>query len=163
MAADIFIVTAEMDPESQQRLGGLRRQHYPPDRNFVPAHLTLFHRAGPANVETVAHISLPKRPLPLTFSGLRHLGYGVAVEVIAPELKAFRQAIVETFGYVSKQDAQTWRPHVTIQNKVSGQAARTLYNQLAETYIAREGTATGLSVWEYRGGPWSLHETFEFK
>ena len=163
MAADIFIVTAEMDPESQEWLGGLRRQHYPRDRNSVPAHLTLFHRAVLANVETVTLISLPKRPLPLTFSGLRHLGYGVAVEVLAPELKTLRQAIVEKFGYVSKQDPQTWRPHVTIQDKVSGRAARALYNQLAETYVAREGTANGLAVWEYRGGPWSLHKTFEFQ
>lgn len=163
MAADVFVVTVEMDPPSQAWLGGLRHQHYPPERNLVPAHLTLFHRATLENIQAVARLSLPRRPLPLTFSELRRLGYGVAVDVIAPQLKTLRQALLEKFGDVSRQDAQTWRPHVTIQNKVSSEVALALYDQLAETYVTREGTATGLAVWEYRGGPWSLHQTFAFK
>jgi len=39
-----YILTAEMDDDSFAWLAGLRRRHFPPERNFLPAHLTLFHR-----------------------------------------------------------------------------------------------------------------------
>ena len=85
MPADIFIVTAEMDPSSQAWLGELRHRYYPPEN--LSAHLTLFYRAILGNVQTIAFLSLPNRTLLSTFSKLRRLVHGVAVDVVAPELK----------------------------------------------------------------------------
>ena len=39
-----FVLTLEMDGESFARFNELRQAHYPPERNLVPAHVTLFHR-----------------------------------------------------------------------------------------------------------------------
>jgi hypothetical protein len=38
-----LILTLKMDRESFSRFEGLRQAHFPPHRNFIPAHLTLFH------------------------------------------------------------------------------------------------------------------------
>jgi hypothetical protein len=39
-----LIVTALMDAVAQERFDQLRRSHFPPERNHLDAHLTLFHR-----------------------------------------------------------------------------------------------------------------------
>src|SRR5687768_4540855 len=39
-----LVLTLEMDGESFRRLNELRSRFFPPERNFVPAHVTLFHR-----------------------------------------------------------------------------------------------------------------------
>ncbi|WP_271594785.1 2'-5' RNA ligase family protein [Bradyrhizobium sp. CCBAU 65884] len=57
-------------------------------------------------------------------------------------------------GAFSRQDSQPWRPHVTIQNKVTADAARQLHQALEGKFEPRPGTVTGLLVWEYFGGPW---------
>ncbi|GAA1871360.1 2'-5' RNA ligase family protein [Pseudonocardia ailaonensis] len=38
-----LIVTATLDAPTQERFDALRRRHFPSDRNFLAAHLTLFH------------------------------------------------------------------------------------------------------------------------
>ena len=43
-----YILTAEMDPESYAWLDRLRQQHFPLERNLLPAHLTMFHRLSSA-------------------------------------------------------------------------------------------------------------------
>src|SRR6478736_2886397 len=52
-----FILTAELDPASFDWLDGLRRVHFPPARNLLPAHLTLFHRLSPAQTDRLGAIS----------------------------------------------------------------------------------------------------------
>lgn len=37
------ILTLHLDPTAQSRFEALRQRHYPPERNQIPAHLTLFH------------------------------------------------------------------------------------------------------------------------
>ena len=44
LSAAPFVLTLELDGEAFARLNELRRRHYPPDRNLVPAHVTLFHQ-----------------------------------------------------------------------------------------------------------------------
>ena len=39
-----LIVTALLDEVAQERFDRLRREHFPPERNHLDAHLTLFHR-----------------------------------------------------------------------------------------------------------------------
>jgi hypothetical protein len=39
-----LIVTALLDEAAQERFDRLRREHFPPERNHLAAHLTLFHR-----------------------------------------------------------------------------------------------------------------------
>ena len=101
--------------------------------------------------------------MPLRFTGMRFLGAGVAVDVDAPELQRFRDQLKsELGGSLTAQDAQRWRPHVTVQNKVTAATAKSLWADLSNEFTPRDGTATALRVWRYLGGPWSLAGRFAF-
>ncbi|MCG6204123.1 2'-5' RNA ligase family protein [Rhodopseudomonas sp. HC1] len=158
-----FILTAELDADSFGWLDALRRRHFPAERNWLPAHLTLFHTLTAAQVDRLRTIALPQQPLALTFDRVRFLGSGVAVAAEAPELAQLRTRIVAALdGTLTRQDAQSWQPHVTIQNKVPPELARALYDTLGAGFVARRGEASGLLVWEYLGGPWRPHARLPF-
>ena len=38
-----LILTAELPPELHRRYTDLRTRHFPPERNYLEAHVTLFH------------------------------------------------------------------------------------------------------------------------
>ena len=40
---DPLVLTLLLDADTQAWLDSLRRAHFPPERNLVPAHVTLFH------------------------------------------------------------------------------------------------------------------------
>ena len=65
-------------------------------------------------------------------------------------------------GVLSRQDSQSWNPHVTIQNKVSAESAKKLKRSLEAKLSIRSGAVSGLVVWEYLGGPWGLVERIAF-
>jgi hypothetical protein len=55
---------------------------------------------------------------------------------------------------LTRQDAQPFRPHVTLQNKVPPEVARATLADLGATWEDVEAEARGLDVWAYDGGPW---------
>jgi 2'-5' RNA ligase len=150
-----FILTAELDDDSFAWLDGLRRRHFPPERNFLSAHLTLFHKLSSTQVSSLRSLDAPAAPVKLYFDRIVFLGFGVAVHVESTELMALRKVIRATAGgELSRQDSQPWRPHVTIQNKASAKAAQELHRELEAHFERRAGTVTGILAWEYLGGPW---------
>ena len=158
-----YILTAEMDDTSFAWLDALRREHFPPKRNFLPAHISMFHRLAPAQAARLRDFTLPSAPLAVWFDAPLPLGFGVAIRVRSDQLEQLRKDLrVAIGGEFSNQDRQPWRPHVTIQNKVPAEAARRLQQQLQQSFTARAGTVTGLLVWEYLGGPWKLAERLPF-
>ena len=48
-----LILTLRLDPESQARFDALRRAHFPPERNLLGAHVTLFHALPAAAADVV--------------------------------------------------------------------------------------------------------------
>jgi hypothetical protein len=158
-----FILTAELDPASFAWLDGLRREHFPPERNVLPAHLTLFHRLSSAQTGRLDAIELPAAPVPILFDAPVLLGLGVAIRIRASELDRLRATARDAMGeQFSRQDSQTWKPHVTVQNKVTAGAARQLIQELERDFKPRPGEVTGLLVWEYLGGPWKLIRRLRF-
>ncbi|PPS43385.1 2'-5' RNA ligase family protein [Chroococcidiopsis sp. TS-821] len=163
-----LILTLKLDRITFEFFNELRQQHFPPERNFLPAHITLFH-ALPGEAElsiqqTLQNLSLETPPLPLLFSQPRFLGKGVAVEAQCSELVQLRQQLAATWNmWLSKQDQQRYQPHVTIQNKVTSEEARQLYNQLVSSWDSLNGYGEGLLLWYYKGGPWELAGEFNFE
>ena len=49
-----IIVTALMGGADFAWADGLRRAHFPPERNWLPAHITLFHHLPPSLLDEVA-------------------------------------------------------------------------------------------------------------
>ena len=137
----------------------MRRAHFPPERNQLDAHLTLFHHLPPSMADELKHrLSGETRGLraPLAkASGLMSLGRGVAYRIDSPDLAAIRARLADAFaGMLTPQDAGGWRPHVTIQNKVQPAVAKLLLGQLSRDFAPRTVEVAGLGAWWYRGGPW---------
>lgn len=160
----VYILTAQLDAESFAWLDTLRRTHFPPERNVLSAHLTMFHRLSPLQVARLQAMPLPSEPIPLQFDGVMFLGFGNAICATSPRLEQLRADVKAAIGNgLSRQDGQRWRPHVTIQNKAAAQAARTLHTALTQDFQMRMGSACGLRVFEYLGGPWQLTRSLPFK
>lgn len=158
-----YILTAELDDASFTWLDAMRREHFPPERNVLSAHLTMFHRLSGAQVARLQEIAMPAQPIALSFDSLRFLGAGVAFNVRSPDLERLRRDIAAAIGgELSRQDSHKWTPHVTVQNKVQAAAAKALYATLGDKFVVRSGHATGVVAWEYLGGPWKLERRVPF-
>jgi hypothetical protein len=162
--AGALIVTAELGGEDQAWLDRLRRTHFPPERNLLAAHLTMFHALPPSLEGEVRHrlAGAAKVPPPRAeIAGLMDLGGGVAFRIVSENLDAIRSELAEAFrGSLTAQDAHGWRPHVTIQNKVAVKVARAL---LAELQPGFAPAIKGLGLHRYLDGPWETIATFAFR
>lgn len=162
-----LIVSALLGAEDFAWADGLRRAHFPPERNILPAHLTLFHHLPPS-VEPELRRRLRDAtrgadPPRAVAAGFVSLGRGVAIRIDSPGLAVIRRDLAEAFvGTLTPQDAAGWRPHITVQNKVSPQTARASLQILSAAFRARPITITGLAAWFYRGGPWEQAARFMF-
>ena len=147
---------------------GLRRAHFPPERNVVPAHVTLFHHLMPSlEVELKERLRRETRGVAApraTVAGLMNLGRGVAFRIESPELGEVRERLADAFrGMLVPQDAGGWRPHITVQNKVEPGEAKRLHAALSEDFTPRPLAIAGLAAWWYRGGPWEAIGEWKFK
>ncbi|WP_150291086.1 2'-5' RNA ligase family protein [Sphingobium estronivorans] len=146
---------------------GLRRAHFPAERNLVPAHLTLFHHLPPSALEEVAHRlkRLCIGPAPAArLTEVMLLGRGVAYRVDSPELMAMRDELADAFaGLLVPQDQGRPRFHITVQNKVEPREAKALAETLRREFRPRPLAIVGLAAWHYRGGPWELAKKVRFR
>lgn len=163
-----LIVTAELPADLQAWANSLRREHYPPERNRVDAHVTLFH-ALPPSCEAELHELLAAAvrdhaPVPARLEGVMSLGYGTALRIESPAMLALRRELADRLhGLLSVQDAPEPRLHATIQNKVSPREARALQDRLAGEIVPRGFRFAGLALHRYRGGPWETVRSFAFR
>jgi hypothetical protein len=162
-----IIVTAVFAREDFAYLDGLRQRHFPPERNLVPAHATLFHHLPPELApelkQRLVAATRGVAPPRATLAGLRNLGRGVAFRIDSPGLEAIRADLADAFsGLLTPQDRAGWRPHVTIQNKVEPAAAKALFAALSTGFTPRPLAIAGLASWWYRGGPWEPLSTHNF-
>jgi hypothetical protein len=162
-----LIVTLGLDPAAFARLQAERQAHFPPERNQVPAHLTLFHALPGEEAEAVGRALAAEAaaadPLPLLVAALRFTGRGVAYAVESPALLALRSRLARAFApWLGAQDRQGWRPHVTVQNKVAPEAARATFGTLQARFAPWEARAEALLLWRYLGGPWEAAGAFPF-
>ena len=162
-----LIVTAELGAEDFAWLDGLRRRHYPPDRNQVPAHLTLFHALPPSAEREIRSrlADLAAGPAPAArISGVIDLGGGAAFRIASDDLDALREELAGGLhGLLGAQDAGGWRPHVTIQNKVETGVARKLRRSLEQGFEPRPLRIAGLGLHRYLGGPWETVAVYHFR
>ena len=159
------VLTVALDPGSQARFEGLRRAHYPPELNRIPAHVSLFHQL-PATEDVQSVLAAAgggTGPFTIQVIRVQSLGRGVAYRIASSELHLLHERLAESFGtYLIAQDRQPYRPHVVVQNKVTAERARALEQQLTAEFTPWDARAIGLDWWDYLGGPWRLRERFAF-
>ena len=162
-----LVVTAELPQALQSRADQLRRTHYPPERNLVAAHVTLF-RALPPSCEEELRDALAAEakaaPVAARLEGPIDLGRGTALKIVSPAMLDLRARLADRlFGLLTPQDEHAQRLHVTIQNKVAPREAKALQRQLAAGIEPRAFAFAGLALHRYRGGPWEFVRRWPFR
>ncbi|MFN3989239.1 MAG: 2'-5' RNA ligase family protein [Erythrobacter sp.] len=163
-----FIVTAALPADVQGWAEDLRRVHYPPERNHLHAHVTLFHAFAPSLLDELMRF-LPRLTAEFAapaaeITGLMDLGTGTAIALSSPQLLSLRALMAEHFcGSLTAQDLHEPRLHITIQNKVIKRAARALQATLAPTITPRRFAFPALELHLYKGGPWALVKRSAFR
>ena len=161
-----FILTLKLDSATFTRFDALRREHFPPALNRLSAHLTLFHKLpGERQDELAADLAAVARraPLRLRVCGLRLLGRGVAYDLESAGLSEVRRELARRWGpWLSPQDRQGFRPHVTIQNKTDPAEARLLRDRLAHSFAPWDAEGCAVQLWRYLGGPWEAEGEWPF-
>jgi hypothetical protein len=163
-----LIVTALLAADEQRHFDRLRAEHFPAERNQLAAHLTMFHAIPPA-LETELRQRLgamaAEYPAPRAdVVGLMNLGGGVAFRIVSDELDAIRAELADAFrGHLTQQDSHGWRPHITVQNKVTAADARLLHDRLARGFSPRPLGLLGLAYDIYDGGPWLPGRRYPFR
>ncbi|MBB5708841.1 2'-5' RNA ligase family protein [Sphingomonas xinjiangensis] len=162
-----IIVTALFGAEDFAWLDGLRRAHFPPERNVVPAHCTLFHHLAPELApELKQRLSAATRGAarPVAqIAGVLDLGGGVAFRIESDDLADIRADLADAFApMLVPQDRAGWRAHVTVQNKVARPQTKQLLEGLRAGFAPKPLTIVGLASWWYRGGPWEPHSRHMF-
>lgn len=157
-----------LDDASQAFFDRARAQWFPAERNFINAHVTLFHHLPGATLVSIrdhlARVCAEQSLAGVAVTGLRSLGCGVAYGLRAPEIENLRSRLaVKWRDDLTPQDRQGWRPHVTVQNKVSPAHAKELLNRLTQDFVPFTVTATGLALWRYCGGPWESEALVRFE
>ncbi len=156
------IITAKMDVQSFEKLNLLREKYFPKDRNFLQAHITLFHKL-PESFD-LKFMTLPTTPLPIEFTQPYFMGFGTAIEARSPELSQLRTQIKNQVSDVlTRQDHQLKKFHVTIQNKVPADQAKTFFHDFKNQWTPFSGEIVGLLIHEYLDGPWRLKEELLFE
>lgn len=162
-----LILTLGLEAGAQARFDRLRAEHFPAGRNHIPAHVTLFHALpgveGDAIGRALASRCAATPAFTVDATGVRSLGRGVAYVLHAPPLQRLRADLAQLWrDWLTPQDRQGFRPHVTVQNKADPDAARALLEALQAGFTPFTFRAEGLALWRYLGGPWELVSAHAF-
>lgn len=83
--------------------------------------------------------------------------------LVSSALLAVRAELARRWSrWLTRQDAQPFSAHVTVQNKVAPAAAQALVGELRAGFSPWTLTATGVHVWRYLDGPWEHAATTAF-
>jgi hypothetical protein len=161
-----LIVTALLSTENFAAFNALRQRHYPPDRNVVPAHISLFHHLPPARLSELVRLlrDVTQDPPPAAWvGGVLKLRRGNAYRVDSPALLTLWERIADWFAAdLTEQDRHSPQFHITIQNKVSLEEAKAVHAELCTTFRPHAVNIVGLAIWAYRDGPWELLRRLPF-
>jgi hypothetical protein len=162
-----MIVTAELAASDQAWAEQLRRRHFPPERNHLAAHITLFHHLAPSiemDLRRMLAVISRDAPPEAWIGGVFSLGRGVAIDIRSPALLTVRDRLADAFApYLVPQDRHAPRLHVTVQNKVEPAVARQTLEALRPLVTPRHTRIAALACWHYRGGPWSPIARYAFR
>jgi 2'-5' RNA ligase len=163
-----LIVTAAFGAPDQAHFDRLRTAYFPAERNQLTAHLTMFH-AIPHMLEAelrhrLAQLTAELPPPQATVTGLMNLGGGVAYRIASDDLDAIRSELADAFrGHLTQQDSRGWRPHITVQNKVTSSSAIATLTELEHGFSPRPLAISGLTYHHYEGGPWHPGRNYPFR
>ncbi len=153
-----LLVTAELPADVLAWADALRRAHYPPERNRLRAHVTLFHALPPSVEDEIVQVmnGLAGNPAPEAFTrGLLRLEQGTAIRIESRGMVEMHGVMAERMhGLLPRQDTRSLQLHVTVQNKVSQREAQSLQRELAVTLQPRSFRFRGFGLYAWEAGLW---------
>ncbi|GJD48180.1 hypothetical protein OPKNFCMD_0896 [Methylobacterium crusticola] len=168
MPHDPLILTLDLDEAAFASFDAQRRRYFPAALNRIPAHVTLFHHLPGEEEAGIAATLLAEARREsgapeVAVTGVRFTGRGVAYALASDAVSRLRGRLAASFApWLTAQDRQGFRPHLTVQNKVAPEVARTLHRELAAAFVPTAFPARGLLLWRYLGGPWEPRGRFPF-
>lgn len=162
-----LLIVAELPFAIHAWADAIRRAHYPPERNRLDAHVTLFH-----GLPSLAHDEIVRLlgdlarlpPPPARITGIMDLERGTAFAVESPEMVAIHADMAERLhGLVQQKDTRPLRLHITVQNKVAPPAARALQAELTATLAPRAFRFHGFGLYGWTGDLWRQMRVFAFR
>ncbi|SFF85072.1 2'-5' RNA ligase superfamily protein [Pontibacter chinhatensis] len=163
-----LILTLQLDAESSLFFNKQRRLYFPKERNFLEAHLTLFHHLPPQHREEIEQeitaLCQKQESILLQVAEVRLIGRGVAYKLESEVLQRLHRHLqLKWQPWLTPQDRQKLWPHVTVQNKVTPAQAKELHQHLSATFAPFTATGVGLQLWAYQGGPWQWLGSYPFQ
>ena len=154
-----IILALQFDEASQARFQAERERWFVPRLDRVPAHLTLFHKLPGEEFETVltqvGEACAARAPFAVPVAEVIGLGKGVAYRLRSAALDGLRADLAGRFHHwLTGQDRQPFRAHVTVQNKVTKDTAAACHAVMETEFAPWEARAEGVQLWSYEGGPW---------
>ncbi|RVT85472.1 2'-5' RNA ligase family protein [Rhodobacteraceae bacterium CCMM004] len=154
-----LILTFGLDSHTFGRVEAARQRWFPPARNFIPAHLTMFQQLPEAHLSdilaTLAQAAGETPRLPFRVGGLTDYGTGVAYALTMPGFTWRHRTLRDGWRFaLGRQDRRDRTPHITVQNKAGYAATRRCLAALDRDFAPWEGMADRFLLWHYRGGPW---------
>lgn len=161
-----LIVTAHVDDDLFAELDALRRRYFPPELNRIPAHISLFHNLPGEHVASILRdlddACRAMKSIDLEPAAPMFLGRGVALAYRSDDLTRLHGRLAQSWkAWLTPQDRQPFKAHVTIQNKVDRDSARALFEEMG-ALPTPVGRVDGISVWRYLSGPWESIKTCRF-
>jgi 2'-5' RNA ligase len=159
------VLTLALEDAAQECFERLRREWFPPALNRIPAHVTLFHTLPESDDVSIALAACAalQESFAMNVSEPRLIGRGVAYFFASAYGVALHGRLRSAFeAELTAQDRQGFRPHVVVQNKVSGDVARATLAALESETVPTRVDAVGLDLWRYLGGPWQHLQRFAF-
>jgi len=162
-----LLITAELPGDVLAWADGLRRTHYLPEKNRLRAHVTLFHALPPSAEGEVRRLlgELAKcAPPEARITGVWDMGTGTAFDIASEGMAALHAQLAERFhGLLGWQDDRQLRLHVTIQNKVTRDAAKALQAELEATFEPRTFRFHGFGLYAWDEGLWRPIADYPFR
>jgi hypothetical protein len=160
-----LILTLALEQNAFQFFNALRKIYYPAQENKTEAHLTLFRLIPhePSLIRNVAQAAQGQNCIKLLVKEPVLTTTGVAYAIESPELVQLHQKFQQSWEpLLIPQDKEELWAHITIQSGVSPDEAQELLQFLVSNFCAFEILATGLQLWESKGGNWRLFREFPF-
>lgn len=160
-----LVATLSIASAAQAYFDDLRKLHFPKERNYLNAHLTLFNALPdePWIYDKMQTLATGQAVFEVNVDQIISLGVGTAFRILSPELTLLHRNLQTHYHHsLTNQDKQKRNFHITVQNKVEPSVAKGLQAELRSTFEPFSFAAEGIHLWKYLGGPWEFVRTFRF-
>ena len=160
-----LVVTLQIDESSQLFFNEQRNKYFPAHANYVPAHITLFHKLPSDNIDIQnALASFARRPtFELLITDLKLHKTSVAYSIQSETLQQLHANMQQTFApYLIQKDRKILAPHITIQNKVTAYKAFKTHAFLHAGFNPFTAQTLGFTSWYYVKGYWEKKDEYLF-